>query len=108
MSITSIGRYFVGDPNIVAIVTDDDLTTITTSGYIASQQDNIDLLQNGEFQWTPTDLVLIHYSPDLIGFFVRDADNDTFDALAPSGGLANTLQDGDIFVGNASNIATGV
>lgn len=108
MAITAIGRYFVGDPNIVAIVTTDDLATITTAGYITAQQANIDALQNGEFQWTDTDIVLMHYSPDLIGFFTYDASNATFDALAPAGGLSDTLQDGDIFVGNAANIATGV
>jgi len=108
MAITAIGRYFVGDPNIVAIVSTDNLATITTSGYLTTQADEIEALQNGEFQWTDTDLVLIYYATAQIGFFVRDALNDTFDALAPSGGLADTLQDGDIFVGNASNLATGV
>lgn len=108
MAITAIGRYFVGDPNIVAIVTTDNLATITTTGYLETQADEIEALQNGEFQWTDTDLVLIYYAPAQIGFFVRDATNNTFDALNPSGGLADTLQDGDIFVGNASNIATGV
>jgi hypothetical protein len=110
MAILSIGRYFVGDPNIVCIVTDDDLTAITTAGYLTSAEvlDSIEALQNGEFQWTETDLVLIYYATAQIGFFVRDAVNDTFDALAPSGGLSDTLQDGDIFVGNASNLATGV
>lgn len=108
MAITAIGRYFVGDPNIVAIVTTDNLATITTTGYLTAQEDEIEALQNGEFQWTDTDLVLIYYATAQIGFFVRDATNNTFDALNPSGGLADTLQDGDIFVGNASNIATGV
>lgn len=108
MAITAIGRYFVGDPNIVAIVTTDNLATITTNGYVTAQQANIEALQNGEFQWTDTDLVLMHYSPDQIGFFTYDAVNATFDELAPSGGLSNTLQDGDIFVGNAANVATGV
>lgn len=110
MSILAIGRYFVGDPNIVSIVTDNDLAEITTAGYLELPNivADIELLQNGEFQWTDTDLILIHYSPSLIGFFVRDALNNTFDALAPAAGLADTLQDGDIFVGNAGNIATGV
>ncbi len=110
MSITAIGRYFVGDPNIVSIVTDDDLATITTAGYLTSADilADIELLQNGEFQWTETDLVLIYYATAQIGFFTHDAVNNTFDELNPSGGLTNTLQDGDIFVGNASNIATGV
>ncbi len=108
MPITSIGRYFVGDPNIVAIVTTDDLATITTAGYITSQQTEIEALQNGEFQWTDTDLVLIYYATAQIGFFTHDATNDTFDALNPSGGLSDTLQNGHIFVGNASNLATDV
>ncbi len=108
MAITSILRNFDGDPNIVTIVTTDDLATITTTGYVTTQADEIHALQNGEFQWTDTDLVLIAYSPDLIGFFTYDADNATFDELDPTGGLSNTLQDGDIFVGNAGNVATGV
>ncbi len=75
MSITAIGRYFVGDPNIVAIVTTDNLATITTTGYLVDPAivADIEALQNGEFQWTDTDIVLMSYSPDLIGFFVRDA-----------------------------------
>lgn len=106
--ITQIGRYFVGLPNIVGIVTDDNLATITTTGYLNDEADNIEALNNGEFQWEDTDLVLIHYSPGQIGFFVRDASNSTFVANPPAGGLANTLPNGNIFVGNALNVATGV
>lgn len=108
MPITAIARNFDGNPNIVTIITTDDLATITTSGYITTQADEIALLQNGAFEWSVTDLILMYYATAQIGFFVRDALNDTFDALNPSGGLADTLQDGDIFVGNASNLATGV
>ena len=106
MAITAIGRYFVGDPNIVSIVTTDDLATITATGYVTAQADEIELLQNGEFQWTETDLVLMYYSPAQIGFFTYDATNATFDALAPSGGLSNTLQSAHIFVGSGANVAT--
>ncbi len=110
MSITAIGRYFVGDPNIVSIVSTNTLAEITATGYLTTQSiiDDIDLLQNGEFQWTETDLVLIYYSPAQIGFFTHDAVNNTFDALAAPSGLSDTLQSGNIFVGNSSNIATGV
>lgn len=109
MAITAIGRYFVGDPNIVAIVTDDNLATITTAGYVTDQAANIEALQNGDFQWTDTDIVLISYAPDfLINWFVYDATNATFIANPAAGGLSNTLPSADIFVGNASNIATGV
>lgn len=108
MAITSIGRYFVGDPNIVPIVTTDDLATITTTGYVTTQQAEIEALQNGEFEWTATDLILIYYATDQIGFFTYDSTNATFDELNPSGGLSNTLQSGNVFVGSAGNIATGV
>ncbi len=110
MSITAIARNFDGNPNIVTIVSDNTLAEITATGYLVSADivADIELLQNGEFEWTETDLVLIYYSPAQIGFFTHDATNNTFDALAPSGGLSNTLQSGHIFVGNVSNVATDV
>lgn len=110
MSITAIARNFNGDPNIVTIVSDNTLVELTTTGYwdLAETKDSVAALQNGEWEWAATDLVLIHYDSTLIGFFTYDAVNACFDELDPTGGLSNTLQDGDIFVGNASNIATGV
>lgn len=111
MSILAIARNFDGNPNIVTIVTDDDLATITTTGYwtTSSIVADIEALQNGDFQWSATDLALICYAPaDLINFFVFDAVNQTFIANPAAGGLTNTLASGDVFVGNASNIATGV
>jgi hypothetical protein len=111
MSITAIGRYFVGEPNIVSVVTDDDLAEITTAGYLSSAAIAADIeeLQNGEFQWSDTDVVLISYAPDfLINWFKYDADNATFVANPAAGGLSNTLLSGRIFVGNVSNVATGV
>lgn len=110
MTISALGRVFDGDPNIVTMVTDSDLTAITTTGFWTDPDTvaDVELLQNGTFEWTATDLVLIHYDSTLIGFFTFDAVNQCFDALAPSGGLSDTLQSGNIFVGNSSNIATGV
>ncbi len=110
MTITAIARNFNGDPNIVTMVTTADLATITTTGYLTTPSvvADIEALQNGEFQWTDTDLVLIAYSPAQIGFFLRDAINETFDVFAAAGDLSETLQNGDIFVGNAGNVATGV
>jgi len=107
-TITSILREFNLTPNIVGIVTTADLTTITTAGYLTNEDANIVLLNNGEFQWLPSDLVLIFYSPNQIGFFTHDATNATFVALAAPSGLSDTLASGEMFVGNASNIATGV
>ncbi len=111
MSITAIGRYFVGDPNIVAIVTDNTLAEITTAGYFSSDaiKADVEALNNGEWQWQDTDMVLISYAPDfLVNWFKYDAANETFVANPAAGGLSNTLLDGRIFVGNSSNIATGV
>lgn len=106
--ITAIGRYFQINPNIVGIITDDDLTTITTTDYLLDEADNIEALNSGEFEWLDTDIVLISYDGG-IGFFTRDAANNTFDAMPSAPGtLSNTLQDGDILVGSALNVATGV
>lgn len=110
MSITAIGRNFNGDPNFVFIVSDNTLVELTTTGFwdLAETKDSVAALQNGEWEWSDTDLVVIHYDSTLVGFFTYDAVNACFDELDPTGGLSNTLQDGDIFVGNAANIATGV
>ncbi|HWW39642.1 hypothetical protein [Pedobacter sp.] len=107
-TITSILREFNLTPNIVGIVTTANLATITAAGYVTNEDANIQLLNNGEFQWLPSDIVLIYYSPNQIGFFTYDPVNFTFIELAPSSGLSDSLPSGNIFVGNASNIATGV
>lgn len=107
-TISSIKREFNLFPNIVGIKTSANLSTITTAGYFLNESDNVDLLNNGVWQWENEDLVLIYYSAAQIGFFTFDAVNNTFISLATNGGLSNTLASGNIFVGNASNIATGV
>lgn len=84
MPITNINRYFVGDPNIVGIVTTDSLADITTPEYYLDQADAIDLIQHGEFQFTDTDLVLIFYS-DGIGFFTYDPTTQAFVANGTPG-----------------------
>lgn len=111
MAITAIGRYFVGDPNIVCVVTDDTLATITTAGYLTGSTiaAQIELLNNGAFQWLDTDIVLINYAPDnLVNWFKYDSANATFVANPAAGGQTNTLLDGRIWVGNAANVAASV
>ena len=71
MAITAISRDWGVDPSIVRVTTTDDLATITTTGYLATQEANIELLQNGSFEWLDTDFILIYYV-DGEGFFVRD------------------------------------
>ena len=105
--ITSIKREFNLFPNIVGIVTTDDLAVITTAGYFnGTQLATVELLNNGVWQWENEDLVIIYYSTAQFGFFTYDATTDAFVSLAANGGLSNTLPSGDIFVGNASNVAT--
>ncbi len=106
--ITSIKREFNLFPNIVGIVTTDNLATITTAGYFSTQLAAVELLNNGVWQWETEDIVLIFYATDLIGWFTYDAATDAFVSVAANGGLSNTLPSGDIFVGNASNVATAV
>lgn len=111
MAITAIGRYFVGNPNIVGVVTDDTLATITTAGYLsgATIAAQIELLNNGAFEWQDTDMVLVCYAPDfLVNWFKYDSANETFVANPAAGGLSNSLLNGRVFVGNVSNVATGV
>lgn len=104
--ITSIKREFNLFPNIVGIVTTDGLSTITTADYFSSQAADVELLNNGVWQWENEDIVLIYYATAQIGWFTYDATTDAFVSLAANGGLSNTLPSGDIFVGNASNVAT--
>jgi hypothetical protein len=108
MPITSIKREFNLDPNIVGIITTDDLTSITTTGYFSTQLAAVEVLNNGVWQWEIEDIVLIFYATDLIGWFTYDATTDAFVALAANGGISNTLPSGDIIVGNVSNVATAV
>jgi len=106
--ITSIKREFNLFPNLVGIVTTDNLTTITTAGYFSTQSADVQLLNNGVWQWEPEDMVLIHYATNLVGWFTYDATTDAFVSWVANGGVSNTLPSGDILVGNASNIATAV
>ena len=106
--ITSIKREFNLFPNIVGIVTTDDLAVITTADYFSSQAVEVELLNNGVWQWENEDIVLIYYATAQIGRFTYDASTDAFVSVAANGGLSNTLPSGDIFVGNSSNVATAV
>lgn len=111
MSITAISRNFDGNPNIVYIVCDDTLATITAAGYLTGDaiSAQIEALNNGAFQWLDTDIVLISYAPSfLINFFKYDATNATFVSNPASGGISTSLVSGNMLVGSAGNVATSV
>lgn len=107
-TITSIKRYWSDAPNIVGVLTSASLATITTNGYLDNESDNIASLNNGPFIWDDNDYVLIVYSSGR-GWFLHDSSNATFTAAPTApGSLSDTLADGEIFVGSALNVATGV
>ena len=106
--ITAINRSFVGYPNIVHISTTDNLATITTTGYFSSQLNQIELLNNGTWQWEIDDIVVIYYATNLINWFQYVASTDSFSAIPPPAGISTTLPSAEIIVGNSSNVATAV
>lgn len=80
--ITNLQRNFVGTPNIVTMVTDSTLATITTAGFLALPTTIVEIesLQNGTFEWLDTDVVLIAYNGGK-GFFTMNAATNAFVAL---------------------------
>lgn len=77
-TITEIKRDFNLTPNVVGIITTADLSTITTAGYLTNEDTNIVALNKGDFEWEPSDIVLIYYSDNKHGWFQRDSFNNTF------------------------------
>jgi hypothetical protein len=113
-TIISILRNFNGNPNIVSIVTSSDLALITTEGFLTGEEDNIETLNNGPFQWNVTDIVLIAYATEflsanfIVNWFIYDPTNMTFIALPSIGADNSLLQSGHITVGNSLNIGESV
>lgn len=107
MTVLSISRDWGFEPCIVRMLVDNTLAEITTTGYLNDEAENIELLNAGEFTWLDSDIVLIKYDTDF-GFFVRNATNADFEEVAIPGALSQTLASGDVFVGSAGNVATGV
>lgn len=109
MAITSLLRNFNGDPNIVTMITTSSAANITTNGFWALPATiaDVELLQNGDFEIKDQDLWLIYYATG-VGFYTLDTSTNAFVALTGNAGLSTTLSNGNVFVGNASNVATGV
>lgn len=61
MSITAISADFSQNPRTVRIESTDDFETITASGYLTAQADNIFALNAGAFDFLSNDLLLIDY-----------------------------------------------
>jgi hypothetical protein len=80
--ITSIKREFDLFPNIVGIVTTDNLATISSANYFSSQLAQVELLNNGVWQWETQDIVLIYYATNQVGFFQYNKSTDSFTATS--------------------------
>lgn len=109
MAILTIMRDWGTNPAIVRLSVDDDLTDITTPGYLLLPDiiASMETVNNGEFTWLEGDLVAIIYDGGE-GFFTHSSSDNSFVAETDPGSLSETLADGDIFVGDAANVATGV
>ncbi|MBP9727283.1 MAG: hypothetical protein KBD83_07465 [Gammaproteobacteria bacterium] len=107
MAITSISTDWGTSPRCVRMTTTDNLSVITTAGYFATQEDEIQSINAGAWTWVAGDFIDIVYG-DGQGYFTYNSTTDAFVAAPPSGGLSSTLASGRIFVGNVSNVATGV
>jgi hypothetical protein len=82
--ITNIVRDFNDSPNIVRILSTDTMATIAATNYILNQQANIQAVNNGNFQWLSTDVILVSGS-DGWNWFTISADHNSLVALALSG-----------------------
>lgn len=107
MSVLNIQRNFNGDPNIVTMIVTNTFNEITTNGYLTTPAIMADIvaIQGGEFEWQDTDVVLIYYSAG-VAWFTRNSSTNSFISMAAGGGLSSTLSSANLFVGNASNVAT--
>jgi hypothetical protein len=95
MGITAITRDSGNNVNIVRITTTDDLATALANGYITAQEDNIDEVNNGPFDWLESDSYLIYCSD---GFSFGNISSD-FTTLEPF--VVNTTAVGTPFtIGN--------
>ncbi|MFB1501512.1 hypothetical protein [Thiocapsa sp. N5-Cardenillas] len=77
MTILSISRDWGTTPSIVRITDSANLSTITATGYVFEQSPVIEAIQKGEFEWAPTDEVLISYA-DGKGYFTYNPLTGTF------------------------------
>ena len=61
MAITHLVRDYGVSPCIVRMTSTDTYAQITAAGYLTAQAANIQLANNGPFEWLPSDTVLVWY-----------------------------------------------
>ncbi len=103
MGIFSIRRDWGVTPSIVRVATTDNLATLSTPGYLSTQTTQIADINEGAFEWSPTDYVLIFYSDNggSWGFFQYDSSSNSF--VPSSSGVPIPDTDGQLIIGSTGN-----
>ncbi len=90
MAITSLKRDFVESPNIVRMISTNTLAQVEATGYLASQLANIIAINNGEWTWLASDMILC-YASDGLQLFTLNTALDDFVVYSTAGNGAVTL-----------------
>jgi len=107
MAVTSIKRDWGVEPAIVRMTSTDALATVAAAGYLTDEDANIQLANNGEWQWLASDMVAV-YASDGWGLYTIASDYTGLNPLTATGGISNVLPSAQVLVGNASNVAAAV
>lgn len=92
MSVTSITRDFGEGPSTVRMTTTNTYQELVEPGYLASEADSIEEVNNGPFDWNDNDVVLAVGSNDLTYVLHRNANGNLISAgIAPSVLLYSTV-----------------
>lgn len=82
--ITHLVRDWGVQPAIVRMATTDNYATISAAGYITSQAANIQLANNGQFEWSLSDTILVWYQNDFgVGAWAFFSISPSFTSLIP-------------------------
>lgn len=89
MAILSIKRDTNNNVSLVRIITNDTIATFTAANYIKNQKSNIDDLNDGEWQWFTSDMILAHNTDGNALFTFTDDTFSTVVEYGQAGGFIN-------------------
>jgi hypothetical protein len=88
MAVLSIRRDWGQNPCIVRLEVDDNLSDVSQAGYLASVNDSILSLNNGEWEWLAGDNVRVLAANNQAGDYIISEDLSELVPLGLSGGLS--------------------
>ena len=94
MSVTSISRDTNNNVSIARMTSNDTIATITGTDYIANQQNNINALNMGPWQWFITDFIACRASDGNVILTFTDSTFSTVQQYGGSGGMFLPLAGG--------------